>query len=168
VPGHFVRDALDGGDRLGFVGSGDSHDGHPGCAAVAPTQRCGLVAIVGAEPTRDAVLAAFRARRTYATSGARWLVDARLDGEPIGAVVAPAESRLLVARLVAPRPIARVDVVRSGAIAESIAGEGRRDLRVERAIADLRAGEYVYLRAVMVDDGAAWSSPFFVSDEASK
>jgi hypothetical protein len=30
VPGNFVRDALGLGYRLGFVGSGDTHDGHPG------------------------------------------------------------------------------------------------------------------------------------------
>ena len=42
VPGNFVRDVLDRGYRLGFVGSGDSHDGHPGLAHLAsPTGRPG-------------------------------------------------------------------------------------------------------------------------------
>ncbi len=30
LPGYFVRDTLDHGYRFGFIGSGDSHDGHPG------------------------------------------------------------------------------------------------------------------------------------------
>jgi hypothetical protein len=33
---------------------------------------------------------------------------------------------------------------------------------VQRELRDLRAGEYVYVRVVQADGGAAWSSPFFV------
>ena len=33
VAGHFARDALARGYRLGFIGSGDRHDGHPGAFA---------------------------------------------------------------------------------------------------------------------------------------
>ena len=84
VDGNFVRDALDGGDRLGFLGSGDTHDGHPGCPDPATKRRCGLVGIFAEERTREGVLAA------------------------------------------------------------------------------LRAGEYVYVRVLLGDARAAWSSPFFV------
>src|SRR5262245_12131722 len=55
VAGNWVRDALARGYRLGFVGSGDSHDGHPGLAQLAgPTG--GMAAILAEERTRDAVL----------------------------------------------------------------------------------------------------------------
>ena len=42
------------------------------------------------------------------------------------------------------------------------AGTGSRALRVREPLADLESGEYVYVRAVQADGGAAWSSPFFV------
>ena len=39
APGNFVRDVLDRGFRLGLVGSGDGHDGHPGLAQPAGIPR---------------------------------------------------------------------------------------------------------------------------------
>jgi len=35
-------------------------------------------------------------------------------------------------------------------------------MRLREPIAGLRPGEYLYVRAVQQDGGAAWSSPFFV------
>jgi hypothetical protein len=164
VAGHFVRDALDGGDRLGFLGSGDTHDGHPGCPGPdeRPKQRCGLVGIYAEERTRESVLAALRARRCFASNGPRVFLDVRLGGAPMGATVAPADALPLAVRVVAPRPIQGIEVVRSGAIAETIDGMGLREQRVERRLAGLRSGEYVYVRLRLGDDRAAWSSPFFV------
>jgi hypothetical protein len=41
LAGNFVRDALGRGYTLGFIGSGDSHDGHPGLAHLASPQMGG-------------------------------------------------------------------------------------------------------------------------------
>ena len=41
VPGNFVRDVLDTGVKLGFIGSGDSHDGHPGLAHLSSRSALG-------------------------------------------------------------------------------------------------------------------------------
>ena len=38
IPGHFVRDLLLHGARVGFIGSGDTHDGHPGLGELASGQ----------------------------------------------------------------------------------------------------------------------------------
>ena len=56
----------------------------------------------------------------------------------------------------------RIDLVRSGRIVRTFAGTGAREMRLEESIAGLEGGEYLYVRAVLVDGGAAWSSPFFV------
>ena len=166
VEGSFVRDALDRGYRLGFVGSSDSHDGHPGCVQEPGRRSCGLAAILSRTATREAILEALRARRTYATSGPRILLRVALDGEPMGSAVGAALSRTLAVEVVAPVPLARFDVVRSGRIVENVAGDSRTAIAFERELADLVAGEYVYVRAVQEDDGAAWSSPFFVDPPA--
>ena len=166
VEGSFVRDALDRGYRLGFVGSSDSHDGHPGCVQEPGRRSCGLAAILSRTATREAILEALRARRTYATSGPRILLRVALDGEPMGSAVGAAPSRTLAVEIVAPAPLARIDVVRSGRIVEVVAGDSRTAMAFERELADLVAGEYVYVRAVQKDDGAAWSSPFFVDPPA--
>ena len=62
LPGNYVRDALDRGYRLGFVGSGDSHDGHPGLVQLAGGNG-GLAALLSPELTREGVYRALKARR---------------------------------------------------------------------------------------------------------
>ena len=58
-------------------------------------------------------------------------------------------------------PLERVDLVRSGAVVDSLATEGRLEVTLQRDVEGLRAGEYVYVRAVQEDGLAAWSSPVF-------
>ena len=166
VPGNFVRDALGRGYRLGFVGSGDSHDGHPGFAQIASPSG-GLAAVFAAEPTREAVLAALRARHCYATNGPRIFLRASLGGKPMGAEVPPGTQRLRVAALT-PGDLERIDVVRGASVVLEVRvpeGEARREGALEETLAELRPGEAVYVRAVQRDGGAAWSSPFFVGAE---
>jgi hypothetical protein len=163
IEGNFARDALDRGYRLGFVGSGDSHDGHPGLAhLVSPSG--GLVAILAEELTREGVLTALRARRVYATNGPRIVLHVTLDGAPMGSALTEASDRPLILEVlaVAPETLERIDVVRSGAVVRTFAGTGSRRLSLSEPLEGLEAGEYVYVRVVQTDGGAAWSSPFFL------
>jgi hypothetical protein len=164
VAGNWVRDALARGYRLGFVGSGDSHDGHPGLAQLASTTG-GLAGIVAEARTRESVLAALRARRSYATNGPRILLRAALGAHPMGSVaVVPEGEELdlpLFVHAVGTAPIARVELVRSGEVVDGLDAEGRLEVALERPVEDLRAGEYVYVRVIQADGGAAWSSPIF-------
>jgi hypothetical protein len=161
VDGHFARDALDRGYRLGFVGSGDGHDGHPGLSHLA-SPNGGLVAILADELTREGVLEALRARRVYATNGPRIVLHVTLGGAPMGSSVQGGPPRVLEVTAVAPGVLDRVDLVRSGRIVQTVAGTGTRELRLTETIAGLEGGEYLYVRALQADGGAAWSSPFFV------
>ncbi len=163
VEGHFARDALDRGYRLGFVGSGDGHDGHPGLSHLA-SPNGGLVAILADELTRAGVLEALRSRRVYATNGPRIVLHVTLDGAPIGSSVEGGDGppRVLEVTAVAPDVLERIDLVRTGSIVHTVPGTGSRELHVMAPIADLARGEYLYVRAVQTDGGAAWSSPFFV------
>ncbi|MGH9464989.1 MAG: CehA/McbA family metallohydrolase, partial [Thermoanaerobaculia bacterium] len=160
MPGNFVRDVLDRGYVLGFIGSGDSHDGHPGLAGLAAPSG-GLAALWATELTREGVLEALRARRVYATNGPRILLQVALDGEPDGATVAPRAAGALEVLVVAPEILERLDVVRTGELIDSASLDSRVH-RLRWTLHDLAAGEAVYVRAVQRDGGAAWSSPFFV------
>ena len=55
----------------------------------------------------------------------------------------------------------RVDVIRSGAVADRAAIEGRSG-DLSAALPGLRSGDYVYVRVVQKDGALAWSSPFFL------
>jgi hypothetical protein len=162
VPGNTVRDALDRGYRLGFVGSGDSHDGHPGLAHLAsPTG--GVAAIISDELSREAIASALAARRVYATNGPRIVLRVAVAGQPMGSVVAigPEASAEVFARITAVAEIERVDLISRGGVVATAPGEGRLEMQLLHQLEDLQAGDYAYVRVVQVDDGAAWSSPVF-------
>jgi hypothetical protein len=170
LPGNFVRDVLDRGYKFGFVGSGDSHDGHPGLAHLTSASG-GLAAFLTSDLTREGILEALRSRRVYATNGPRIVMATRLGGRLMGADVgldevgmgpSGAGSAELTVWIVAPGPLDRVDVIRSGQIHESVACDGERDCRFAMTFEDLEAGEYLYVRAVQADGGAAWSSPYYL------
>jgi hypothetical protein len=164
VPGNFVRDALDLGYRFGFVGSGDSHDGHPGNAHLA-ARTGGLAAILSEELTRPAVLEALRSRRVYATSGQRILLRFSLAGARMGTTVAratlPAIPEALV-RVVGTGPLERIDIIRAGNAVDSLPCGGAREVTFTHPVNDLTAGGYVYVRVVQTDGGLAWSSPVYL------
>jgi hypothetical protein len=165
LPGNFVRDVLDRGYRFGFIGSGDSHDGHPGLANLASPSGSGLAAILSEERTREGVLAALRERRVYATNGPRILLRTALGTHRMGSLVpVPRGGSVtdeLFVRVVAPLPLERVDLIRSGIVIDSVDTEGRLDVTLQRLVEELAAGEYIYVRAVQMDGGAAWSSPIY-------
>ena len=205
-PNNTVRDALARGHRLGFVGSSDGHDGHPGLSQIAGGHSGVAGLWVRATParTREAVRDTLRARRTYATNGPRIFVEAALDGWPMGADLpadygsatpgsaaadaggqsgskpssnlgtrpAPSEaaalqpvpsprSALLEWRIAATAPIERIDVIRGNGRIGRVKGEGERDTVGAVEVVPLAPGEWLYLRIVQSDGGAAWTSPFF-------
>jgi hypothetical protein len=169
IRGNFVRDALARGYRLGFIGSGDSHDGHPGLAQLAAPHG-GLAALVGAEPTRASVRETLRARRVYATNGPRIFLRVELEGAAMGSILEAAKlprdrASSLEVRVAGTGPIASIDVVRgktgADATVESFSADGEREWSGRREIQPLEPGEYVYVRVVQQDGGAAWSSPIY-------
>ncbi|MDG2308044.1 MAG: CehA/McbA family metallohydrolase [Candidatus Binatia bacterium] len=165
-PGNYVRDALDLGYRLGFTGGSDGHDGHPGLSQVA-AGKSGVAAVWSAseEPrTRGALLDALRSRRSYATNGPRILVQTSLDGRPMGSdvpIAAGETPQRLAWNVAGTAPIERIDLIRSGEPRVSIPGEGKRELSGVADLPPLGEGDYLYLRVVQTDGGAAWTSPFF-------
>ncbi|MCP3920773.1 MAG: CehA/McbA family metallohydrolase [bacterium] len=177
--GNYVRDVLERGAHLGFVGSGDSHDGHPGLAHLSPLagykppraatgERLGtggLAGIFAPELTRSGVLAAMRARAVYATSGPRIVLACELGGRPMGARVERAsigDGPTLTIDVLGTASIEEVVVIRRGGNRTAIPASGERELHVRHVLQDLTAGEFVYVRVVQRDRGCAWSSPYFV------
>lgn len=174
--GNFVRDVLDAGYPLGFIGSGDSHDGHPGLAHLySPTG--GLAAILAEHNERGELLEAMRARRTYATNGPRIVVDAHLAGAPMGSDIDASSldaTAALEVTLAGTEPLERLEVIRSGKVVRFLdaahlapSGGGPPDfsailLLEDLGLADLEPGEYAYLRVVQGRTGLAWTSPWFI------
>jgi len=161
--GNFVRDALARGYRYGIIGSGDSHDGHPGLVFYTPHYfNGGLVAFLTEELTREGVRVALFERRVYATNGPRIVLRFALGGAPMGQTLAACDSADLYVYALGTADIERVDVIRSGAVAASLPSREERTVEATAELDDLSAGEFVYVRIEQADGGLAWSSPVFV------
>jgi len=68
----------------------------------------------------------------------------------------------LTVQVIAPAPLARVDVIHGRDVVQQLDAEGRREMLVSWAVPELHAGEFLYVRAVQQDAGVAWSSPWFI------
>ncbi len=166
LEGHWVRDQLSGSKRLGVVGSGDSHDGHPGLSHRMPHYPSGGASAVLCDSLEaEAILEALRARRVYATNGPRIVLRVALGSARIGEEVSrgacQGEGNLLV-QVLGTAPIASIQVRRGPNSAVEIAHAGESEVTLRATLEDLRAGENVWVRVVQQDGGAAWSSPIRV------
>lgn len=148
------------GHRFGFTASSDSHGllWHHGEARKRDPYRTGLTAVQVRSLHRDDVLEALRARRCYATSGAKILLDVTVNGAPMGSEIV-ADGPPLAVHVIAhgEGPLARVEVIADGVVAarEDV------DAMTHEARFSVQA-RYLYVRVTQQDGEMAWSSPVFV------
>ena len=85
----FLRETLERRYTLGFVGGSDSYTGRPGDDRPGHQLRryakSGLTGVYATALTLEALLDALKARRCYATTGARIVAALLSDGHPMGA-----------------------------------------------------------------------------------
>ena len=168
--GPYVRDLLDRGFCLGLV-AGEDH-GQPGQSGITAA----IVQIKG----RDAIFDSLLARRTYATTGARMLIDFEVGGVQMGnqSNLEPDDGRLVSRDIKiivhAVKPIQSVMIIRNG---EQIFDQSLRSLDweythtdkdqlplIQRSLTGKKTA-YYYLKVIQEDGEIAWTSPiFFVAD----
>lgn len=167
VKGAFVRDALARGYRLGIIGGGDTHDGHPGQRSAGSLVN-GLIGVYSPELTREAIWQAFRKRHVYATSGPKIILNFRVADSPMGSEVKWPASKgplPLAVRAVGCDEIAAVEIIHNG---ERVSIENKGGVLAEFLLEDPRppAGtSWYYVRVLQKDGNMAWSSPVWVTVE---
>ena len=105
-----IQRQLRKGLRFGFVASTDSHRGYPGAYGE------GVLGVWAKELTAESLFEAFRARRTYAATGDRIVVDVSLNGRPMGSELPATANRELDVHVAGEDPIAMVEIVRNGKV----------------------------------------------------
>lgn len=170
LPGLGALDALKRGHRLGLMASSDGHDGNPGNAQWSNRQPhihhrlgSGFIAVLTDELTRGAVWDAMYARRCYATTGTRIVVDFRVNGAIMGSEIEAPDGgvNLIEAEVTGTAPLARIELVRDGEVICAKPCSGMCEtLAVEDAGPDGPC--FYYLRAIQSDGEMAWSSPVWV------
>ena len=170
LPGNWVQDGLTRGCVTGFVGGGDAHNIMPGT--------CGLTGVIAESLTRGAVWDAIRARRCYATTGPRILLDFSVNGHPMGSVLRlnkeqwPGLYPLKIAcGVIGTGPLQKLELIENNRVI--FTQTLRRGPSNEMACAfnqpasgHIYYGRYYYARVTQSDGEMAWSSPvwFLFSD----
>ncbi len=151
VSGHYIQDGLDRGMRFGFVASGD-HGGRQ------------LVAVYAPELTRSQIFQALKAKRVYATSGERILLDVRLNGHFMGEEFEfDGISRKLHILCTGTAPVVEVDIFRNGrSIKQWAMNRDSVELDWEDIEPLWQRESYYYVRIIQADGAQAWSSPIWV------
>lgn len=172
VPGpYYAQNYWQEGLRLGVFASSDEHSGRGG-------MRHGGIAAVFAEAlTREAIFDSVRARRSYATTGERILIDFRVDDLTLG-MAGRRQSGDEVAvslQVWGTETLLRVEILRyrfgldeafQPLLSEAPRPEG---LDAEYALTDTIEGSCLYYARVVQDPldwpGMAWTTPIWIDIE---
>ncbi len=165
--GGSAETALARGHRIGFIGGTDNHHGWPSLEG-GGGKVGGVTAVLADQLDPASIVRAMHARRCYATTGARIVAQAELNGYAVGSEMsleasAPREFRI---SLKGTAPFERVELISFGQIAHAFEWKGERreldlnwsDLRPERAVEDV----YYYVRARQQDGHLLWMSPWWI------
>ncbi len=98
------------GHIAGVIGSTDHHSAHPG------SYGHGRAGVWASANTREAIWEALWARRTYALTGDRIIVQFALDGAPMGAVLSGQRRREITFNVVGGAPLDAVDIIKNGSL----------------------------------------------------
>lgn len=114
-----ARRAQLAGGQLGVMGGSADQFGHPGlrallAGAAGEDAPGGLTAVLAPKRDRDAIFDAMKQGATYATNGARILLDVAVNGSGMGQRGAPAPRRQLAGRAIGTAPIERIVVLKNG------------------------------------------------------
>ncbi len=112
----FMRNYLGNGHQVGFVAASDDHLSHPGYAAPSRNslaQRGGLGAVFAPERSRDAIFDGMKARRAYATTGDRIILDVGLNDAGMGERTAYTTERTVSGRVIGTAPIDTVTLFKN-------------------------------------------------------
>lgn len=138
----FGRKYLEHGHQVGFTAASDNHLSQPGYTAPKGrglSQRGGLGAVMAAELTRDELFDGMRARRTYATTGERIILQTSVNGTDMGSRGRYSANRSVVGKVIATAPIAEIAIVKNG---EEV---WRKDYVTAQQVQRLGTTETVYL-----------------------
>ncbi|NKB34392.1 MAG: DUF3604 domain-containing protein [Pseudomonadales bacterium] len=115
----FMEAYLSHGHEVGVVAASDDHLSRPGYSAPhrdSLAQRGGLGAVLAPERSRDAIFDGMKAKRTYATTGDRIILDFDVNGTGMGQRADYSESRSINGRAIGTAPIKSIQLLKNDEI----------------------------------------------------
>lgn len=164
VESGMVQSALARGYKLGILGSGDTHDGHPGMRSIGGGVS-GLAGIYAKELTREAIFQALRQRRVYATTGCRSILRFHMGSIGMGQVAKLSEAegpRQFTVSIFADAPIAEITLIKNNKIVAAKPGDGIIMTWDWRDTKPAKNGDYYYACIRQTDVQWLYSSPIWI------
>ncbi|UCG04155.1 MAG: DUF3604 domain-containing protein [Candidatus Heimdallarchaeota archaeon] len=118
VHGHFewfVREAMEKGLKIGFIGGSDDHTCRPGGAhptSMVEAVRGGLMGVYACELTRDSLWDAFRKRHVFATTGTRIVLRVTCGDAMMGDEITLNQSPTFFVEIYGTTGLESVEIVR--------------------------------------------------------
>ncbi|MEI6915100.1 MAG: CehA/McbA family metallohydrolase, partial [Armatimonadota bacterium] len=158
---HTAMAALRKGLKLGFVAGSDTHCARPGGSAHEPLgQWGGLAAIWAKDLTRRSLFEAVRARRTYALTRARIVLNMTVNGAWMGSELPASETAQIRIEAWGEAPIAKVEVIKNTKFLRSF---GPYDETCNIELEDITDGPAFYHCRITQSDGElAVCSPVWI------
>jgi Protein of unknown function (DUF3604) len=173
---HSVQHGLEMGHRLGFVGGTDTHFSQPGRSAFGPFDFGGLTACVATELTRENLWDALAARRCYATTGEKILLDFTINGHLMGSELPLTEKRDIHISVVGAGKIKSIEIIRNNSVWEKIPcnettfaenitdNQPVKNLLLIPQVGEKRKFIFYYIRVTQENGHQAFSSPIWFVD----
>jgi hypothetical protein len=166
-----VRAALDLGYKFGFTGGTDNHQAEPGNPDIG-----GITGVYASGLSRREIFEALRARRAFATNGARMILTFSVDDTFMGSetMTRRGQPRQVRGRAITADPIQVIEIIRNGEVVHTVHGDERDDIALEwEDTEDLSALTpkreltserfvYYYLRMQTITGSFGWASPVWV------
>lgn len=168
--GSYVREALAAGYRLGIIAGGDNHwarGGRSFGSGITQDYPNGLQAVIAPDLTRPGLYEAMWQRHTYGTTGARIILDFRVNGALMGSEIqGRGKPPSVYYSVKATAPLKTIEVwkySKSGGY-EPFNFDGNGRLEAENSFSDDKFSEdsFYFMRVVQSDGQMAWSSPVWV------
>jgi hypothetical protein len=151
-PKGMIQSALEKGYKLGFEASSDHVSTHISYSDLFVT-----------EPTREAVLDAFKKRHFYGATD-NILIDVRSSKHMMGDAFSTTSPPELRVKLVGTRPFAKVRVIKDNRYVYAVQ-PGKADVAFTWRDNELRPGRtsYYYIRGEQDDGELVWASPMWIT-----
>ncbi len=160
---------LTAGHRLGIMASTDNHFGNPGYGYLKilhdwKKQEIGtsLMAVCCRQHTRESIFHALYNRHTYATSGARIILDFHVDGHAMGSELQSASPPTIDVAAVGTAKIQRIEIKNNGRLVHTTS-PGTTEATLRWQAPRPKAASCYYVRVVQSDGEEAISSPIWVT-----
>jgi len=167
-PGGYALDALNRGYKIGFIASGDGHNGMPG-NALWHKYINGLVAVFVDGNERNEILSAIKNRKCYATTNERIIGEFSVNGQTMGSIFDVMKNTEIVidVKFYGTCEIDYVDIILNGDTLMHKNGKGKDRVCFSKNIKLKSNAEfghnYIYVRMKQKDDNMVWLSPVYIT-----